>query len=43
MTIDIPDWIFDWILCGPFWLGFGTAILIAVVFILWALSKMTPW
>lgn len=38
MTVHIPDWIF----CGPFWAGFGSAILLAVIFIAWSLAKMGP-
>lgn len=38
MTIHIPDWIF----CGPFWAGFGSAILLVLIFIAWALPNMGP-
>jgi len=37
-TINFPDWIF----CGPYWAGFGTAIVLAIIFIAYALSQMGP-
>lgn len=38
MTIHIPDWLF----CGPFWLGFGIAAVLAIAFVIWAMAQIGP-
>jgi hypothetical protein len=38
LTLNIPDWIF----CGPFWAGFGIAVVLAVAFFFWLVSQCGP-
>lgn len=37
MTITIPDWLLN----GPFWLGFGTGVLLCILILLW-IGKYLP-
>ena len=43
MTITIPDWIVDWVLCGPFWAGFATAILLVVCLLVKCFADFKIW
>lgn len=39
MQITIPDWIFS----GPYWAGFGTAVVLFIVLVVWLAGNFNPF